>query len=171
MLHFAPHSKKKYKKEMNITVGNTVVKPQQSARYLSVIFDRKLQWQAHVEETVRYRITLIRFLARATGEALNTQITLNLFKTLIRTVITYGSSAIPTADDKTWQRLQIVQNKGIRAALGVPIYTSVEYVHRVSKIQKIKPYSIELTRRSLDRALYYEDMITQENINDIIANF
>ena len=43
---------------------------------------------------------------------------INVFKSIVRTVIIYGYTVLLTADQKVWDRLQIMQNKAIRAALG-----------------------------------------------------
>jgi hypothetical protein len=70
---------------------------------------------------------------------------INIFKSSARTIIIiYGFPVLLTAKQKVWDRLQIIQNKAIPAALGLPIYTSVEYIHRTSNIPKIKDYAITL---------------------------
>jgi hypothetical protein len=48
---------------------------------------------------------------------------INIFKSIVRTVIIYGYPVLLTADQKIWDRMQIMQNKTLRAALGLPIYT------------------------------------------------
>lgn len=52
----------------------------------------------------------------------------NLYKALIQSVLTYGLSILLNADDQVWDRLEVVQNKALRAALGLPHFTSVTYV-------------------------------------------
>ena len=108
LIYFSPHPKKKYKHQVEINVGNTIIKPQVSARYLGVIFDHKLNWRTHtkrIESKLASRIRLLRFLSRVSPES-NNQIMVNLFKSLVRTVISYGSSTFSTAGDKVWERLQ-----------------------------------------------------------------
>ncbi|CAF0898350.1 unnamed protein product [Didymodactylos carnosus] len=50
MIYFSPHPRKKYKTHLNIKVNNVNIKPQQSARYLGVIFDHKLDWRMHTRQ-------------------------------------------------------------------------------------------------------------------------
>jgi hypothetical protein len=71
---------------------------------------------------------------------------LNIYKAIARTIITYGFPVIFTANDKIWERLQILQNKTVRAALGLPAYTSVKYIHKTSNISKIKQYATTFLR-------------------------
>ena len=63
---------------------------------------------------------------------------INIFKSTERTIIIYGFPVLMTADQNAWKRLQIMPNKAIRAALGLPIYTSIEHIHKISNIPKIK---------------------------------
>jgi hypothetical protein len=126
LIHFSPHPRKKYPNPVHLRVSNTIIRPQSSARYLGVIFDQRLHWREHikhVETRVQSRINLLRFLNRITPDS-NDRIMLNLFKSLIRPVLTYGSSAYLKAEDKTWSRLQIIQNKALRAGLYLPHFTS-----------------------------------------------
>src|ERR1700722_7216029 len=92
MMHFSPHPKKKYKNPVRLNVENINIKPQDSARYLGVIFDRKLDWRCHtkhIESKAASRIGLLRFLSRAARNP-NDKTMLNIFKALVRTVLTYG---------------------------------------------------------------------------------
>ena len=81
--------------------------------------------------------------------------------------MTYGFPVLLTANDKVWDRLQIIQNKALRATLGLPIYTSVEYVHRISKIPKIKEYATSLLHKSINTATSNKDQILLKHLQDI----
>ncbi|CAF1617570.1 unnamed protein product [Adineta ricciae] len=74
----------------------------------------------HIEAKIAYRIGLFRYLSRSAQEP-NNKTMMNVFKSVIRTVIIYGYPVLLTADQKIWDRLQIMQNKAIRAALDLPI--------------------------------------------------
>jgi hypothetical protein len=172
LIHFSPHPRKKYKNQIAITVENTKIKPQESARYLGIIFDRKLNWRAHtnhIESKIASRIGLLRFLYLSATDP-NDKIMINLFKALIRSVLTYGYPALLTASDKVWDRLQITQNKAIRAALGVPPYTSVEYIHNLSKLPRIKQYSKTLLERAIFRSKQVNDKLSEDLLTDILTH-
>ena len=93
---------------------------------------------------------------------------LNLYKSLIRPIITYGSSVLLHAEDKIWNRLQIVQNKSLRAALNLPHFTSATYVHKLTNIPYIRSYVTELTGRALVRSQMMEDEVTEQNISFLL---
>ncbi len=171
LIYFSPHPKKKYKHQLEILVESETIKPQAMARYLGVIFDNKLTWRPHIkhiESKLASRISLLRFLSRSTTEP-NMKTMLNLYKSLIRTIITYGSHVLLTAKANIWERLQVTQNKGIRAAIGVPPYTSVEYIHKLSNVPKIKVHATDLLKQAITAAENYKDKITEANLKHILS--
>jgi hypothetical protein len=67
-------------------------------------------------------------------------------------------------EDKIWNRLQIVQNKSLRAALNLPHFTWATYIHKLTSIPYIRSYVTELTGRALVRSQMMEDEVTEQNI-------
>ena len=112
------------------------------------------------------RISLLRYLAKSAQEP-NQKTMINIFKAIARPVMTYGYPVLLTANDKVWDRLQIIQNKALRAALGLPAYTSVEYVHRITKIPKIKDYATSLLQQAIATATSNKDQTLQQHLQDI----
>lgn len=113
-----------------------MIRSQSTARYLGVIFDQRLHWRDHVKHMktrVRSRINLLRFLNKITPES-NETIMLNLYKSLVQPILTYGSSVPFNAEDKIWDRLQVAQNSALREALVLPHFTSATYIHKLSNI-------------------------------------
>ena len=156
--------------DSKIRVENTIIKPLVSTRYLGVFIDKTLNWRCHVhhiESKIASRISLLRFLNKASYEP-NDKIMLNIFKSLARTIIIDAFPALLTANDKIWERLQIMQNKAIRAALGLPMYTSVEYIHKLSNIPKIKDYATTLLHRSIQTATSNNDITLKNHLQDIL---
>ena len=92
---------------------------------------------------------------------------INLYKSLVRTVLTYGFPILMTANEKVWKRLQITQNKAIRAALGMPSYVSVDYIHHQTNIPLIKQYSKDLLQRAISRSQQYEDKISEQLLSTL----
>lgn len=172
LVHFSLHPRKKYKNPLVVKVDNVEVKPVDHTRYLGVIIDKRLKWRNHLEHIERRaapRISLLRYLARSAKEP-NPKTMLNIYKSIVRTIIIYGYPVILTADQTVWNRLQVLQNKAIRAALGLPSYTSVEYIHKISNIPKIKDYALELLNKAIQKATTNNDTTTQIHLNAILDN-
>ena len=145
-------------------MDNTIIQPQDHTRYFGVIIDKRLNWRSHldhIETMIAPRIGLLRYLSRTAIEP-NNKTMINSFKSIVRTVIIYGYPVLLTADQKVWNRLQIMQNKALRAALGLPLYTSVDYIHKISNVPKIKDYAIELVQKLIQTATSNND-ITLKN--------
>ncbi|CAF3278188.1 unnamed protein product [Rotaria sp. Silwood2] len=169
LVHFTIHPRRKFKNPISVKIDDTIVKTSNSTRYLGVIIDKTLNWRSHlhhIESKIAGRISLLRFLNRAAYEP-NDKIMLNIFKSIARSIIIYGYPILLTANDKIWERLQIMQNKAIRAALGLPIYTSVDYIHRTTNIPKIKEYAVTLLQRYIQTATSNKDVLLQNNLQDI----
>lgn len=170
MIHFSIHPRKKYKHPVAVKVEGTIVQPIDSARYLGVIIDKQLKWRnhlQHIESTVASRISLLRYLSKSANEP-NPRTMLNIYKSIIRTVIIYGYPVLLTANDKIWERIQMIQNRGIRAALNLPIYTSVEYIHRISKLPKVKEYAKSLLTKSILKSKLNNDNTLTKYLEDIL---
>jgi len=169
LIHFSTHPRKKYKHPVVVKVEDTIIKPLDYTRYLGVIIDKKLNWRRHVdniETKIGPRISLLRYLSKTAYEP-NTRTMINIFKSIARTIIIYGFPILLTADKKVWERLQIIQNKAIRAALGLPIYTSVDYIHKITNIPKIKEYAVTLLQRSIQTATYNNDNTFKSLLEEI----
>ncbi|CAF4761458.1 unnamed protein product [Rotaria socialis] len=170
MIHFTIHPRKKYKHPVEIKVDNTIIKPLDHTRYLGVIIDKQLNWRRHldhIETKIAPRIGLLRYLSRTAYEP-NSRTMINIFKSIARTIIIYGYPVLLTADRNVWNRIQIIQNKALRAALGLPMYTSVEYIHKISNIPKIKDYATTLLKQSIQTATTNNDITSKKHLQDIL---
>jgi len=128
-----------------VKVENTTIKPLEHTRYLGIIIDKRLKWRTHlehIEKKIAPWIGLLRYLARSAYEP-NNKIMINIYKWLVRTIIVHGSPVLLTADQKVWDRLQICQNKAIRAALGLPI--NKIYTHD----QPTPKYAVEILQKTI----------------------
>ena len=170
LIHFSYHPRKQYKHPVEVRVDNVIIQPLESTRYLGVIIDKQLKWRTHldtIEKKIAPRIGLLRYLSRSAYDP-NSKTMINIFKSIARTIIIYGYPVLLTAKETIWNRLQIIQNKAIRAALGLPIYTSVDYIHRISSVPRIKDYAISLLRKSIGTATNNNDIILKTHLQDIL---
>ncbi|CAF4095234.1 unnamed protein product [Adineta steineri] len=97
------------------------------------------------------------------------QTSANEFNRWFRSIITYGCTILLKTDNSIWKRMQILQNKALRAALGLPMYTSTEFIHLRTKIPMIKNYAKEILNKAISRAETYQDNTTTENLKRILS--
>ena len=154
---------------MEVKVENTIITPVEHTKYLGVIIDKRLNWRKHldhIESKIGPRIGLLRYLSRISYDP-NNKIMINIFKSIVRTIIVYGYPVLLTADQHIWNRLQIMQNKALRAALGLPIYTSTTYIHQISNVPKIEDYATTLLQKAIQTATMINDTTLRNHLQDI----
>jgi hypothetical protein len=119
-----------------------------SAKYLDVIFDKKVTWRLHIEmiEAKAFR-TFIRLYSLLKNERLIANIKSTLHKALIRSVMTYASPAWEFAADTHLMKLQRLQIKDLRTIGNFPRRTPVRDLHIGFKIPYVYDYT-EWFRRS-----------------------
>ncbi|CAF4431794.1 unnamed protein product [Rotaria sp. Silwood2] len=169
LVHFTLHPRRKFNNPVSVKIDAVTIQPTNSTRYLGIIIDKTLNWRSHIhhiESKIAGRISSLRFLSKASYQ-LNDKIMLNIFKSIARTILVYGYPILLQANDKIWERLQIIQNKSIRAALGLPIYTSVEYIHQITNVPKIKEYAVSLLQRHIQTATSNNDNVLKNNLEEI----
>jgi hypothetical protein len=94
---------------------------------------------------------------------------INIFKSIVRTVMVYEHPLLLTASNRVWKRLQIIQNKALRVALNLPYYTSTKYIHRITNVPLIQDYAQSLLRRSIATATLNNDTLLRTNLEQIMA--
>ncbi len=118
----------------------------------------------HIETKIAPRIDLLRYLSRTAYES-NNKTRINNFKSIARTIIIYGYPVLLTANQKVWNRMQIIQNKAFLAVLGLPIYTSVD---KISNIPTNKDYATTLLQQSIQTATSNNDISLKTHRQDIL---
>jgi hypothetical protein len=101
-----------------------------NAKYIGVIFDKRITWRLHIEriEAKAFR-TFIRLYSLLKSERLNANIKLTLLKALIRPVMTYACPAWELATETHLLKLQHLQNRALCTIGNFPRRTSVRDLH------------------------------------------
>jgi hypothetical protein len=121
--------------ESYLTLNGTNIPFANSAKYLGVIFDKKVTLKLHREmvEAKAFR-TFIRVYSLFKSELLSANIKLTLHKALIRSVMTHASPSWEFAEDGYLVKLQRLQNKVLRTIGNLPRRTPVRNLHMAFKI-------------------------------------
>ncbi|PNF41415.1 hypothetical protein B7P43_G14387 [Cryptotermes secundus] len=135
-----------------------------SAKYLGVIFDKRVTWRLHIEmiEAKAFR-TFIRVYSLFKNERLSANIKLTLHKALIRSIMTYASPAWEFAADTHLLKLQRLQNKVLRTIGNFPRRTPVRDLHMAFKIPYVYDYITKLCRQQAEVIQNHDN----ENVRNI----
>ncbi len=133
-------SRKHTNPEVRIDLNGAQVKISNSFRYLGVVFDRKLLWNDHVEliqQKCLKRINLLRNMAGVSWGA-HPDTMLVLYKGLIRSVLDYGCIAFDRAADTHLLKLERIQYRSLRIALGLMQSTHVQTVEVIAGVEPLR---------------------------------
>lgn len=98
-----------------------------TAKFLGVIFDRRLSWKAHIDYTItkcRRRLCLLRAVSGLKWGTSKKSLPM-LYRALIRPILEYGDIAIIDASKTDKERLQKIQSEALRICCGASKGTAI----------------------------------------------
>jgi ribonuclease HI len=110
-----------------LSINGTPVEFRKEAKFLGVIFDQHLTWSKHVDNLVVRCKKDLNVLRAVTGTSwgASRETLLTLYRTLIRSKLDYGCEAIQMQATCIKQRLDSIQYKALKIALGAISGTSL----------------------------------------------
>ena len=165
-LLLAPHkcqyivfSNKHVADEFNLTIYGQKVNKDDHPKFLGVTFDRKLNYNSQIDIIVskcNTRIGLIKTLAHRFW-ALDKSTLVNIYKSLIRSLIDYSALMVTKISNGNMNKLQIVQNNALRTIYqkfwhGAGTEFSNDQLHQLAQIEPIEDRLRKLNSRYLEQA-------------------
>ncbi len=133
--------KRSYKEgDVSLTYNNQKLEVVKEAKFLGITFDNRLNWNKHTEITLsraNKRLNALKILGCKKYGA-GKKALLTLYQGSIRPLFEYGFPILKGLHPSKIQKFQVIQNKAIRIAMGVPGYYSTKYIHEYTKIQFLK---------------------------------
>jgi hypothetical protein len=112
-----------------------------SAKYLGVIFDRRMTWRPHIEKIAAKALgTYIRKYSIFKSKHFNANIKLNMYRALIRSIMTDACPTWEFAADTHLMKLQRLQNRVFRPIGNLDRRTPVRDLHLEFKIPYVYDY-------------------------------
>ena len=106
--------------DINLRLNGKPLKQVTSKKFLGLIFDRMLNWEAHVDylkgRCIR-TMNILYMIARGNRET-NSEVLLRIYRALVRSKLDYGCQVYGTAPPSMLERLDPVLHKGLRICLG-----------------------------------------------------
>ena len=138
-----------------VFVQGKLVKLEQRPVLLGVTFDTMYTFSPHIKNTVakaKAKTNILKALAGSTWGQQKETLTLT-YKTIVRSTLEYGNPIwSPSIKNTNWDRLQRVQNQGLRIATGCLTMSSIDHLHQETKVIPIKPHCELLTKQFLSSA-------------------
>ena len=108
-----------------VSIAGKVIKRDHSLRYLGIVFDRSLSGNEHVSRVVSKARKGLNALKVMASMNMPQRILLILYQTLVLSVVDYGFG-LQTLSKTQLERLEVIQNQGMRTILGCTRDTSCE---------------------------------------------
>jgi ribonuclease HI len=115
-------TKKRHLPVININIDQNVIKMENKAKFLGIIFDRKLTWKPHIDyiiERCKKRLNLMRAVSGNQWGASKRSL-LTIYKALIRSIIDYGDVAYSSACKSHLNKISVIQTEALRICCGAP---------------------------------------------------
>jgi hypothetical protein len=122
-------------------------------KYLGVVLDKRLTLNEHLKEMALKTNKIVRILYSLLNKKseLNETNKLLIYKQIIRPAMCYASPIINTAAKTNITQLQTIQNKILKMCLKLPWFTSTNYIHEITNIEKIIDFNNKNYEKFLDK--------------------
>ena len=116
---------------IEILMQETTIPWDTSIKYLGLHFDKKLNWEEHIQKTSikthQILAQLYSLLNRSSRLSLTNKIM--MYKSIIRPAITYGCEIWGSCTKTRLNRIQVLQNKILRTATNAPWFVRNNQIH------------------------------------------
>ena len=145
------------KKNIELELFDEKLTAVQQAKLLEVTLDKKLTFNAHIDENAKKGLGLLKLLSGSKWGC-KPKTLMGLYKSYIRPVLEYGAPVILGASETYIKKLQIIQNKAIRIAYKLDPLSHTEDIHKIAKIDLIKDRLQILTYKFIDSLKEHSDL-------------
>ncbi len=137
--------------------------------FLGIKIDRHMKFDKHVDlicAKANSRINIIRILAHKSWK-LKKSTLVNVYKTVLRSVIEYSSLINPVIKNKLHQRLQLIQNNALRIILNKSRETSIKSLHQMAKLDMVKDRLSKLCKSYIEKCIINDNPVFQIVLRNI----
>ena len=124
--------------DFDVSIADFSLAKVSSYKYLGVTLDEQLNYNLHVKKLINSVTAKLKQFRRMRS-FLNTKAAILVYKCMLLPMLEYYGDVFLTATSATNEkRLQILQNKGLRCALGKDAYASVNELHKEAGVLPLK---------------------------------
>ena len=121
----------------DIALNNTPLQIVTAYKYLGITLDSQLTFNQHITRTIGIVTAKLKQFQRMRS-FLNTKAALMVYKNMLLPILEFGDVFLSAATCLNRKKLQILQNKGLRCALGRDIETSTIDLHEEARLLQLK---------------------------------
>ena len=152
---------------LRLSLGSEDINVSKEVKLLGLDLNDKLTWTKHVDKIVAKMQQRINKLRRLKSKNIKSNIIMYLYKTMVRALYMYENAAWAKATISDLNKIQREQNKTIRLTYNLPMWTSVDELHQIGKLEivceKIQKLSSEYLARAIKRNKGFKN-ITEKHL-------
>ena len=178
-LRFAPHkcnylvfSKNNINEseKLNLRINNTKLSYDNNPTFLGIRFDNHLTFKNQIQylkQTCNKRLNVIKILSHKSWK-LSKKTLLQIYTTLIRSVIEYSAIIAPVINKTNFKHIQIIQNNALRTILHVKKieHLDIDELHKRAGIEKIDTRLKYLRKKYIEKSIEFKNPLIEETINE-----
>ena len=144
-----------------------------NVKFLGVHFTPKLNWRYHIEYLInkgRQRLNLLKIIsAQSWGQ--DTETLIHLSVSLVRSKLIYGQEVYFSAPQTQLKRLQSIDSKALKVALGVPVHTNTLKTYKEANLLSLDDQRKLAAAKYVTRSLSVCNSVTNEIFLDCKKDF
>jgi retron-type reverse transcriptase len=137
------------------------------ARYLGITFDNHLRFNAQLEHAkIRAQMVLGQLNSLVNRRSkMSIQNKVTIYRTIVRPAMMYGSAVWGNVCNTQLHKLQVVQNKFLRAAFKAPWFVRNTQLHREAKLPTIREFLHDAARKFFENAAVHPNPLVRDSVD------
>jgi retron-type reverse transcriptase len=137
------------------------------ARYLGITFDNHLRFNAQLEHAkTRAQMVLGQLNSLVNRRSkMSIQNKVTIYRTIVRPAMMYGSAVWGNVCNTQLHKLQVVQNKFLRAAFKAPWFVRNTQLHREAKLPTIREFLHDVARKFFENAAAHPNPLVRDSVD------
>ena len=138
---------------LRLSLGSEDINVSKEVKFLGLDLNDKLTWTKHLDKIVvkmQQRINMLRHLK---SKNIKSNIIMYLYKTMVRALYMYANAAWAKVTKIDLNKIKRDQNKTIRLAYNLTMWTSVDELHQIGDIEIVCETVQKLSSEYLARAI------------------
>jgi hypothetical protein len=171
-LIFSKNKKTGYNEKIDLNFYNELIPLESSnnVRFLGIRFDKHFSFKnqiSYLEDTCLDRINVLKVLSHHSWK-INKETLINIYKSLIRSIIDYSIYLYDVLSDTNKQMLQRIQNKSIRVIFNIKWddKITVEQLHQMANLETIEQRANIINNNYLTNNTFNKNQLLEKLINE-----
>lgn len=135
-------SNKRFKPDDTVYIGVQPIPWVDSIKILGLKSSNNLTWNSHVAEIRQktlHKLNVLKCISRP-YRGIATRDLLHIAQSAVISALHFGSPLHSLASNSTWEKLEPLLHKALRTATGLPKWTPIPILRRITKVAKLQNF-------------------------------